>query len=128
MRSLICSVPVCPIRAEASHRSEQVSQLLFGEFCELLEISNDFVRVRVLYDNYEGWCQQTQVEETEPNAAIPEVAKLTGEWINEIIINGKPMKIPFGSSILTESDFFKRNKVVYKGVMLEPTQNKMYEE
>ena len=38
----VCLVPVCHVRAEASHRSEQVTQLLFGEMCEVTEMKDDF--------------------------------------------------------------------------------------
>ncbi|HLL42825.1 MAG TPA: SH3 domain-containing protein, partial [Segetibacter sp.] len=64
MAYLVCVVPVCPLRAEAAHISEQTTQLLFGERAEMLEIAEDFVRIRVLYDNYEGWCQSSQLEES----------------------------------------------------------------
>lgn len=50
------------MRKEAAHRSEMVSQLLFGEFAELLQKEKDFSLVRSLHDGYEGWCQNSQLE------------------------------------------------------------------
>ncbi len=49
------------MRADASHKSEMVSQLLFGEVGEVLELSRDFTRIRCLYDGYEGWCPKNQL-------------------------------------------------------------------
>ena len=39
-----------PLRAEAAHRSEMVSQLLFGETAEILDSTKDFIKIRCSYD------------------------------------------------------------------------------
>jgi len=52
-----------PLRKEASHRAEQVSQLLFGERAEILKIEQEtWAYVRCLYDDYEGWCKLSQLK------------------------------------------------------------------
>lgn len=114
-------VPVCSMRAEASHKSEQVSQLLFGEICEELERSNDFVKVRALYDNYNGWCQTAQLDQTEIGIS-DEKTMLAGEWVNTIMINDQPMNIPFGSSLTFWNDegLAKQYNIVYKGSFIDP--------
>lgn len=51
-----------PLRAEPSHRAEQVSQLLFGERMEVLaEEKNGWLQVRCEWDEYEGWVKKGQV-------------------------------------------------------------------
>ncbi len=50
-----CSVSVAPLRESASDASEMTSQLLFGEPVEVLEIVQQWRKVRSLLDNYEGW-------------------------------------------------------------------------
>ena len=80
-------VAVCPMRKEAAHRSEMVSQLLFGELATVLETAGDFVRVRTLYDDYEGWCQQSQLifmEET----PVASSNRLSKGWSSKLEING----------------------------------------
>ncbi|WP_118972074.1 C40 family peptidase [Taibaiella koreensis] len=58
----VCSVSVMPLRAEPSHRAEQVSQLLFGERMEVLaEEKNGWLQVRCEWDDYEGWVKKGQV-------------------------------------------------------------------
>ena len=57
----ICKVPVSPMRAGSSHRTEMVSQLLFGELVEILESNDDWVRIKSVADNYEGWCQPAHI-------------------------------------------------------------------
>lgn len=44
-----------PLRAEKSGASEMVSELLFGEAIEIVETENTWVKVRNLFDSYEGW-------------------------------------------------------------------------
>ena len=58
-----CITAVAPIRKESSHQSEMVSELLLGEFAEILETSKDFLKIKCLYDSYEGWCQRKQLTE-----------------------------------------------------------------
>ena len=55
MKYSICAVAAAPVRKEPAHRSEMVNQLLFGELMEVLEENDEWIRVRSLYDDYEGW-------------------------------------------------------------------------
>jgi cell wall-associated NlpC family hydrolase len=52
---------IIPIRAEASERSEMVSQLLFGETYRILELQEKWVKMITAYDEYEGWISRVQV-------------------------------------------------------------------
>src|SRR5690349_8010668 len=59
----VCNTAVAPLRKEASHRSEQVSQLVFGERAEILITEpGDWAYVRCFWDDYEGWCKLTQLK------------------------------------------------------------------
>ena len=60
MDSGICHLTVIPMRAEPSHCSEMVSQLLYGETYRVLETANEWVRVETHHDSYSGWIQQKQ--------------------------------------------------------------------
>lgn len=59
----LCFLPLAPLRAQASHKSEMVSQVLFGESFEILAVDDSWVLVRLAYDNYEGWLDEKQYEE-----------------------------------------------------------------
>lgn len=56
----ICRVSIAPIRAEASDRSEIYTQLLFGDSFEIIESTEKWMRIRTLYDTYEGWIDPKQ--------------------------------------------------------------------
>lgn len=125
MPLLMCVVPVCPIRAEPAHKSEQVSQLLFGELCEVLERNKDFIRIKAEYDTYEGWCQANQLEEMLERLPLPHEG-LAPAWINEVQVNGQPMYIPFGSVIPVgegQSLQLGKFKIEYKGDIIKPEEN-----
>lgn len=56
----ICNLSIVPVRQEPSHRSEQVSQLLFGEHFTVLQNTDGWSQIRCAYDDYEGWIQLAQ--------------------------------------------------------------------
>jgi hypothetical protein len=92
-----CCVPFGPLRKEASHRSEMVSQLLFGESCNILGAQDQWLRIICAQDGYEGWIQQMQVMAIDPDSGEEE--GLVTEWTAEILFEGFPMRIPLGSSL-----------------------------
>lgn len=51
----ICNLSVIPVKFEPSHKSELVSQLLFGEAFETLDRKEDWALIRSAHDGYEGW-------------------------------------------------------------------------
>ena len=53
----LCSLPLIPLRAEPSDKSEMISQLLFGECFHILEQDKNWFRIQSDIDNYTGWCQ-----------------------------------------------------------------------
>jgi len=96
MNTSINLLSVIPMRKEPAHRSEMVSQLLFGEFVKILQEEKDFVRVQCLYDGYEGWVQANQLTSIED---VCETKKYVSAWIEEILINGRRINIPMCSPI-----------------------------
>ena len=59
----ICNLSIIPLRIEPSDSSEMVSQLLFGEHFKIIEIRKTWSKVRIAFDNYEGWIDNKQYEE-----------------------------------------------------------------
>ena len=56
----ICDQSMVPMRAEPAHKSEMVSQLLFGEFFEIIEVKQEWCRIKNSFDSYEGWILAAQ--------------------------------------------------------------------
>ena len=58
----ICNLSLIPVRNEPSDKSEMSSQLLFGDFIKIIEKYKNWLKVEILYDNYEGWIDFKQIE------------------------------------------------------------------
>ncbi|MCL5268063.1 MAG: C40 family peptidase [Bacteroidetes bacterium] len=74
----ICHVGVSPVRKDCRSASEQVTQVLYGETFDALQIKDDWARVRLDADGYIGWVSLGQVTLFEKDAfydfqALPKV-------------------------------------------------------
>lgn len=109
----ICNLAIIPLRAESSDRSEIVSQILFGEHFEILEKSNQWFKVRLHYDNYEGWIdnKQCQIISKKNYQDLSNEAIILNADLVEYVTNPKSilLAIPLGASIsfLTHNDINK---------------------
>lgn len=118
MSFAVCSVAVSPLRKEPSHKSEMVSQQLFGEVCIMLEREEKWIKIRCKYDNYEGWCQPGHLIEIDESIYNSDNGLLTAEPYSEIVFNGSPMTIPMGCAlpaINKNSIFWGSNRIEYSG-------------
>ena len=126
-----CCVPVSAIRNEPSHRSEMVSQLLFGECCTVLEYGKDnlpagqagWVKIKCRYDDYEGWCLVSHLVEIDEAIFLQADKDLTDDWVNEVDYNGHNMYVPLGSSLTSLNHgkaFWRKNSVQFSGKVWKP--------
>jgi gamma-D-glutamyl-L-lysine dipeptidyl-peptidase len=67
MKKGVCLISLIPIRSEPISKSELVSQLLFGETYEVLEMQTDWVKIRTENEEYEGWISQNQFHSWDGN-------------------------------------------------------------
>ncbi len=56
----ICNLSIVPVRFAADNTVEMVTQLLYGDHFKVLEQQKRWSRIRIAYDNYEGWISNTQ--------------------------------------------------------------------
>ncbi len=52
-----------PIRGDSFHKSELVSQLLYGDCFKILSSKNEWLQIKTLNDSYVGWINNKQVNE-----------------------------------------------------------------
>ncbi|MGE4347409.1 MAG: SH3 domain-containing protein, partial [Flavobacteriaceae bacterium] len=99
----ICNLAIVPIRLESNHRSEMVSQLLFGEHFQILEQSKGWVKIKLHFDGYEGWIDDKQyqpISESEFGLLSAKEIVLNADLIE--YISGKDnllFPIPLGASL-----------------------------
>ena len=99
----ICNLAIIPLRIEPSDRSEIVSQVLFGEYFEILEQLKQWSKIRMQYDGYEGWIDSKQLQpisEASYNQLSNEAIILNADLIEYITApNNLLIPIPLGSSV-----------------------------
>ena len=124
---MLCSCE--PFASEPSHKSEMVTQHLFGEKSVVIETTSDnWVKVRLKYDGYEGWCQLSHLSEIEEQQFTRVDKDLTAGWVNEVDYNGHHMFVPMGSSLTAFKNgkaFWRKNLVHFKGEVWNPEEIKI---
>jgi cell wall-associated NlpC family hydrolase len=69
MDIFICENVFVPLRSGPSHKSEMLSQVLFGEKYRVLDQSGCWLKIETLFDNYMGWIDQDHLQQTEESVA-----------------------------------------------------------
>lgn len=111
----ICNLAIIPLRFEPSDKSEIVSQVLFGEHFEILEQLKQWSKIKLQYDDYEGWVDSKQyqtISESEYNQLSEDVIVLNADLIEYITgPNNLLLPIPLASSLsfLSHSDINTSN-------------------
>lgn len=122
----ICLLSLVPIRNKPQHSSEMVSQLLFGEIVFIEGQHKNWLKIKVVYDNYEGWIDYKQIliiTENEFNEIQAKQKGLTTE-ITDILINETDniiFPVLLGSSLpgITNNTFYLDKKIyIYTGKYL----------
>jgi hypothetical protein len=91
------------MRKEASHESELVSELLFNDIYEVIDENDEWVKVRCLFDSYEGWVRKLQhfeIDEKEYNECLRKDKYIITSPIS--YYNNKVLS--FGSKIFEERE------------------------
>ncbi|GAA4323819.1 C40 family peptidase [Flaviaesturariibacter amylovorans] len=97
MEFAFCAVPVAPVRGEAAHRGELVSQLLFGEPVQVLEEAAEWRRIRGLIDGYEGWVTALQLTATDEALARLQPAYVCSDPLNPLTGPDGLYNLPMGA-------------------------------
>lgn len=92
------SIPLVNIRKEASHKSELISQLLFGEYFTVIQQQVEWMFIKSNSDGYEGWIENridTYID------SVPGIKpKVITSFLATLQINpSQQIKVPIGSLI-----------------------------
>ena len=114
----ICNLALAPIRKEACHTSEMVSQLLFGEHFEILEQGKLFSLIKSFHDKYVGWLHNKQYSNITKNFydRLNECHFITNPTTSTLIKNKKEkILIPAGVRMpQTKNNVFHLDKDNYQ--------------
>jgi hypothetical protein len=121
----IAVLSIIPIRMEPSHKSESVSQLLFGETYEIAEDKGNWLRIRCIYDQYEGWIDKSQhleLPEKDFGALKTNGAGLSLELVSSVISGYHSIPVVCGSDLpFFDGMNFKigKEKFIYNGQAIQ---------
>jgi len=103
MKYGICNLSIVPLRFEPADSSELVSQVLYGEFFKVIEERKKWSRIRLAFDNYEGWIDNKQfvfVSEDDYINPKNKSLSLSRDLVDFIAMeNGQLLSICMGSNI-----------------------------
>ena len=107
----ICLLSVVPVRNEPSDKAEMVTQLVFGDLLIIRESRQNWMMIRIVYDNYEGWVDEKQLvilDENEFNRLNKASCRYTKDLAEVVQDNsGNIIPVLFGSSLrLLENNRF----------------------
>lgn len=116
MKQFICENVFVPLRAGPAHRSEMLSQVLFGEKYFILEEIGNWMKIDTLFDHYRGWIDIRHLQHTEDKE------RLRGSVLNRSLpcfrSDGTKLVLEAGSEIYNP-DF--QNKTFMTGTNLYTT-------
>jgi hypothetical protein len=109
---------VLPLRAEPSHRSEMVTQILFGEYIKVLDVKDEWSYVQLEQDGYKGWVESFQINKIlkdEYNSFINYPKTKVVDELTTIDVDGKKLQIVKGSNL----PFYSNGVFLYKNQRIE---------
>lgn len=115
----ICRYSTVCVKREPSHTSELVTELLFNDIYETIENQDDWIKIRMEYDGYEGWIstkQHQEIPEEEFKTLISKEKSVICDPVE--ILDGKILT--FGTTIFRESNPIsgKADEMISNGLKL----------
>lgn len=99
----ICNLSIVPLRNEPTDTSELVSQVLYGDIFKVLEQRKSWSKIRLAFDNYEGWIdnkQYLEITEDQYNTLKKATLKLSLDLVEFIEDSNKQLfPIPIGATL-----------------------------
>ncbi|TDU40186.1 SH3 domain-containing protein [Gelidibacter sediminis] len=120
----IANLSIIPLRIEPADSTELLSQVLYGEIFKVTERRKNWSKIRLVYDNFEGWIannQYLEITETDYETLIGLPSRLSGDLLEFIQDQQNQLiTIPLGSS-LSALNYLNHT---YDGYILEGIQSK----
>jgi len=100
----IANISIIPVRSEPSEKSEMITQILFGEHFEIIKTKDKWCKIKLVFDNYEGWID-SKLSNLVSDKFIEKLSSkpsyITSEIFNLITLLSKnsPFWVPAGCTI-----------------------------
>ncbi len=112
-----CFLSVIPVRKEPRDPAEIITQMVYGETCEIINESVDehnFVQIKMTKDGYEGWVDHKQLEDYEGgleiqyvlskgqrlgSVSLPLAAEVSDKYVQKGVLSKEDV-VPFAQKYL----------------------------
>lgn len=90
---------VAPVRAEAADKSEIVTEILFGESFDVLEVQKNWTKIKMHFDGYEGWMDTKQYRAISENDLQSRKVTTITEAFSSVMMNDGRTLLSMGSEV-----------------------------
>lgn len=118
MNKGVCTVTVAPVRAENSDRAEIVTEILFGESADILEVNKNWTKIKMHYDGYEGWMDTKQIKPVTDEYLASRKVTLITEDFSSIMTNDGKILLSMGSEVEFPAVASRRSHDVRESIAL----------
>lgn len=106
MKKFVCENVFVPLRSMPSHRSEMLSQIVFGEQYHVIDQVPGWIKIELEFDGYKGWVDMAHLQHSE--APLSDKKLVLNRNLTCYRPDGTKMVIEAGSEI-HEPDFVQKN-------------------
>jgi gamma-D-glutamyl-L-lysine dipeptidyl-peptidase len=80
METFVCENVFVPLRSGPSHKTEMLSQVLFGEKYSVIDKAGSWMKIETLFDKYQGWIDMDHIQHS------PAEANSCGHVLNRSLV------------------------------------------
>lgn len=113
----VCNVSVAPVRADKTDRAEIVTEMLYGESADILEVVNNWTRIKMHYDGYEGWMDTKQITLVTDDFLAKRKTHLVTEPFQSRVMESGKMLLSMGSEVSFETVHAQRGATVRQSIV-----------
>lgn len=114
----ICNVTVAPVRAENSDKAEIVTEILFGESADILEVNKNWTKIKMHYDGYEGWMDTKQIKPVTDDELANRKVTIVTEDFSSVLTNDGRTLLSMGSEVEFQTVASRRSHDLRESVAL----------
>ncbi|PUB33461.1 SH3 domain-containing protein [Elizabethkingia sp. YR214] len=113
----VCNVSVAPVRADKTDKAEIVTEMLYGESADILEVINNWTRIKMHYDGYEGWIDTKQITLVTDDFLAKRKTHLVTESFQSRVMESGKMLLSMGSEVSFETVHAQRGATVRQSIV-----------
>ncbi|ATC37076.1 C40 family peptidase [Elizabethkingia anophelis] len=117
MNKGICNVSVAPVRADKTDKAEIVTEMLYGESADILEVINNWTRIKMHYDGYEGWIDTKQISLVTDDFLTKRKTHLVTEPFQSRVMESGKMLLSMGSEVSFETIHAQRGATIRQSIV-----------